>query len=102
MSKVSVIGAGAWGTTLSILLAEKGHSVTLWTYEKELAPEIIELRENKKYLPGFQLPENIEITGEISQVPESDFYVFAVPTQFLRSTVKEFSKKIKSSSMVIS
>jgi glycerol-3-phosphate dehydrogenase (NAD(P)+) len=55
MSKISVIGAGAWGTTLSILAAENKHSVTIWSYEEDVTKSINELRENKKYLNGFQL-----------------------------------------------
>lgn len=52
MSRVAVVGAGAWGTTLSILLAEKEHKVTLWVYENDLAAEMKELRENKRFLPA--------------------------------------------------
>lgn len=102
MSKVAVIGAGAWGTTLSILLAEKGHQVTLWAYEKELVPEIIEFRENKRFLPGFQLPETIEITGEIEKANKAEIYFFAVPTQFLRLVARQFANKIEPSATVVS
>ena len=90
MKKVAVIGAGAWGTTLSVLLAEKGHAVTLWAYEKELVEQIKEFHENKFFLPGFQLPESIDCTNEIAQTNGAETFVFAVPTQFLRKTADRF------------
>jgi glycerol-3-phosphate dehydrogenase (NAD(P)+) len=88
---ISVIGAGAWGTTLSVLLAEKGHAITLCAYEKELAEEMRESRENKIFLPGFPLPGNIEITHKVKDASDAEIYFFAVPTQFLRSTIKKFN-----------
>jgi glycerol-3-phosphate dehydrogenase (NAD(P)+) len=88
--KIAVIGAGAWGTTLSILLAENGHAVTLWVFESELAKQMKETRENKIYLPGFQLPENIEITEKPKNTQDSDIFFFVVPTQFLRSVTNHF------------
>lgn len=100
-NKISIIGAGAWGTTLSILLAEKGYSVTLWIYENELIPEILELRENKKYLPGFQLPQSIEISSDIEKTTDSFLYIFAVPTQFLRQVMRQFAPLIKKESLIL-
>jgi glycerol-3-phosphate dehydrogenase (NAD(P)+) len=100
--RISVIGAGAWGTTLSILLAEKGHSVALWVYEKNLIEQIKELRENKTYLPGFQLPESIEITGEIEQTKDSEILFFVVPTQFLRSVAAGFKNIINPNTLAVS
>ena len=63
--KIGVIGAGAWGTALSMLLADKGHDVTLWMYEKDLAEETGRTRENRVYLPGFTLPASFKITSSI-------------------------------------
>lgn len=102
MKKVTVIGAGAWGTTLALLLAEKGHQVILWVYEKELIEQIKEFRENKLYLPGFQLPESIECTNRIEQVQNAEIFIFSVPTQFLRVTAAKFKKIINSKNLVIS
>ena len=53
MKKIAVLGAGAWGTTLAILLAEAGNEVTLWSFEKEVTDEINKTRENKIFLPVF-------------------------------------------------
>ncbi len=102
MKKVSVIGAGAWGTTLSILLAEKGHLVTLWSYEEELVEEMQELRENRVFLPGFQLPESIEIAAGTEKTGDSEIFIFAVPTQFLRSIAARFKKIMSGQKIIVS
>jgi glycerol-3-phosphate dehydrogenase (NAD(P)+) len=100
--KIAVIGAGAWGTTLSILLAENGHLVTLWVFEPALAKEMKETRENRIYLPGFQLPENIEISENIKDTQSCDIFFFAVPTQFTRSVASQFKNIVQPDQIVVS
>ena len=56
---IGVVGAGAWGTALANLLAEKGHKVDLWAFESEVCTEILGARENKVFLPGIVLSENL-------------------------------------------
>jgi len=102
MSKVSVIGAGAWGTTLSILASENGHSVTLWSYETDVVKAVNETRENKKYLNGFQLPQPIEATGDLKMAAESEILIFATPSQYLRETLQNISRFIKKDSVIVS
>jgi glycerol-3-phosphate dehydrogenase (NAD(P)+) len=89
MAKVTVVGAGGWGTTLAILLAENQHSVILWSYEKDVALHMVEFRENNKYLPGFQLSPEIEPTEHLTAAQlNSDLIILAIPTQFIRPTLK--------------
>jgi glycerol-3-phosphate dehydrogenase (NAD(P)+) len=102
MSKVAVIGAGAWGTTLSILLAEREHAVTLWIYEEEIARGMKVNRENRTFLPGFPIPENIEPTSDPAAVSEAELLFFVVPTQFSRSVAKKLAQYIKPSAIVVS
>jgi len=104
MSKqVAVIGCGAWGTTLSILLTQATHSVRLWSYEKELVPEMQELRENKKYLPGFQLPQQIEVTHDLgAALLSAELVIFAVPSQYIGSVVKECRGKLPKGALLLS
>ncbi|MFH1826779.1 MAG: NAD(P)H-dependent glycerol-3-phosphate dehydrogenase [bacterium] len=99
--KVSIIGAGAWGTTLATLFAENGNQVTLWVYEKDLAEEMSERRENKRFLPGFQLPESITVTNDLNQIKDTEIVVFVVPTQFLRSTAKQAAKVIGAKAIIV-
>ncbi|MGE5500118.1 MAG: NAD(P)H-dependent glycerol-3-phosphate dehydrogenase [Syntrophothermus sp.] len=87
---ISVIGAGGWGTTLAILLHLYGHRVTLWEYDKHYCKDLIKHRENKVYLPGVKIPDEMKITHELHEAySNKHVIVLAVPSQFLRSVVKK-------------
>ncbi len=86
--KVSVLGAGGWGTTLAILLHNNGHNVTLWEYKRNYAKSLAKNRENKTYLPGFKIPNEIQITYSLEDACENQYMiVIAVPTQFIRGVL---------------
>jgi glycerol-3-phosphate dehydrogenase (NAD(P)+) len=88
--KIGVIGAGAWGTALSLLLADKGHEVTLWMYEKDLAEETDKTRENRVYLPGYQLPESLKITSSLeTAVAGKTLVLSVVPSHTARTVTKQ-------------
>jgi glycerol-3-phosphate dehydrogenase (NAD(P)+) len=90
--KISVLGAGGWGTTLAILLHYNGHNVTLWEFNKSYAKELFKKRINRQFLPGIPIPNEIEITNSITEsVHNKNLVVLAVPSQFLRSVVKKIS-----------
>jgi len=83
---VTVIGAGAWGTALAKLIAEKGESVTLWCREREVLESIRERRVNELFLPGAALPGGLEATGDLhASARGSELVLFAVPSQYLRA-----------------
>lgn len=98
--KVTVLGAGGWGTALSLLLHDNGASVTLWAYKKEYADELSQVRENRTYLHGVSIPREIEISSDIhSAVDSADVVVASIPSQFVRSQLEtiaghDFRKKI--------
>jgi len=84
--KIAVIGAGSWGTALAVLLSKKWRSVSLWGHNPEHVAEISKQRENRKYLPSVQLPDNIEIGSDIETcVNQSKVVVMVVPSHGLRS-----------------
>lgn len=88
--KVSVLGAGGWGTTLAVLLHYNGHNVTLWEYKKSYAKELSKRRENKIYLPGVIIPDEIKITSDLEESTlDKNLIVLAVPSQFLRKVVEK-------------
>jgi glycerol-3-phosphate dehydrogenase (NAD(P)+) len=90
--KISVLGAGGWGTTLAVLLHFNGHKVSVWEYEKHYAKVLDKTRENPRYLPGIKIPKEIEITHDIDEATVSkNMIVLAVPSQFLRSVVKQIN-----------
>ncbi len=83
--KVAVLGAGGWGTALSILLHGNGAEVTLWGYKSEIVDELSRLRENRTYLHGVTIPEGIKITGDmVRAVGFADMVVASIPSQYLR------------------
>ncbi|HMU41918.1 MAG TPA: NAD(P)H-dependent glycerol-3-phosphate dehydrogenase [Ignavibacteriaceae bacterium] len=88
--KISVLGAGGWGTTLAILLHNNGHEVTLWEYKSSYAKLLSKNRTNQIYLPGIQIPSEIIITHNLSEaVNKKQVLVLAVPSQFLRSVIHQ-------------
>ena len=102
MSKVSVIGAGSWGTALAILLEKNGHQVTLWSHREEEAKELAKSREHKSKLPGVEIPEGIEIIGNLeSALREKDVIVFAVPSVAVRSTAKKVAPYVKEGQLIV-
>lgn len=90
---ISVLGAGSWGTTLAIHLSKKGNSVKLWEFLPDVAKQLDEVRENKDFLPGIAIPENILITSDLmSVVKNTDIVVFAVPSHVVREVAYNFNK----------
>lgn len=91
--KVSVLGGGSWGTALAIILSNNGHEVTLWEYNKHYVKELKKYYENKVFLPGIKIPREIEITNSLKDASsDKHMIVIAVPTQFIRSVLKQIRK----------
>jgi len=83
---VTLIGNGAMATVLALLLEGQGHAVTLWGPTPDHIAEAIQTRENRRYLPGYRLPEPIRLTADpAAALKQPDLVVNAVPTQFIRS-----------------
>ncbi len=90
---VSVLGAGSWGTALSIILSLNGHTVTLWEYKRAYARTLRRTRENKIYLPKIKLPKEIIITHSLEEACSNQhMIVLAIPSQFLRSIIQKVKK----------
>lgn len=68
MKKVSVIGAGSWGSALAVLLANNGHEVTLWSHDSREIEMLQKEREQKDKLPGVKLPENIKVSADLEEI----------------------------------
>ncbi len=100
---IGVIGAGAWGTALSLLLADKGYEVTLWMYEKNLAEEAARIRENRVYLPGFSLPSSITVTSSLkTAVLEKPFIFSVVPSHTVREVTRQYVPFISRGAVIVS
>lgn len=86
--QIGVIGAGAWGTTLAIRLADAQRPVTLWAHSNEAAERLAHERQNRRYLPGIVFPPNIRVATDAAYLFEPHrLYVLAVPSEHLRSTL---------------
>jgi glycerol-3-phosphate dehydrogenase (NAD(P)+) len=100
--KIAIIGAGSWGTALSLHLAEKFEEVSLWVYEKELCDIIQKERENKWFLPGFQLPKNITPDNSVEAVVRNQSIILMVtPTPTLRTIMAQLKPFIQSDTLII-
>lgn len=102
MAKVGVLGAGSWGTALSLLLYKNGHNVTVWSIDPAEVDMLQKEREHKSKLPGVMLPQDMKITNDLEEgMKEKDFLVLAVPSVFTRSTAKSMRAYIKPGQIIV-
>jgi len=98
-----IIGDGGWGTALALLLVRRGIETTLWSNFPNQLEELATSRENRRYLPGIQLPEALRFSADPHSACEGvDFAVSAVPTQFLRGVAERFEDALAGNVPVVS
>jgi glycerol-3-phosphate dehydrogenase (NAD(P)+) len=89
-TQIAVLGAGAWGTAIAKVIAEKEKDVLIWSYETEVRDEINKNRQNSRYLPDVELPKTLKATSDIEEAAnEKQFLIYAVPSLFLLDTLKK-------------
>ena len=102
MAKISVLGAGSWGTALSILLYNNGHEVILWSALGEEITTLREKREHVSKLPGVKIPEPIDITIDLERsLRDTDVAILAVPSPYTRSTCKRMAPFVKNGQKIV-
>ena len=101
MSRIAVLGAGAWGTAMAIALARRGgHELTLWAHSPALADDLADTGEN---LPGFTLPMGIHVTSDLpAAIFEADILLAVMPSQYLRETIAHIAPLLTKDQMVVS
>jgi glycerol-3-phosphate dehydrogenase (NAD(P)+) len=87
MSKIGIIGAGAFGTGLAAALAQGGNEVILWGRDKNQTEKIDADKINQRYLPDVNLPENLRATSDFSELKQLDAALLVTPAQSLRETL---------------
>ncbi len=103
MSKVTVFGAGAWGSTMAQVLCDAGNDVLLWGRSENVIAEINATHTNAKYLGAHILPQTLSASTNLQQAFDfSDVYVLAIPAQQLRTTLQEWKTFFKPSSIIVS
>lgn len=96
MTEIAVLGSGSWGTALSMVLAENGHGVRLWSRSEEQARSINKEKRNPKYLPDVTLPEGIHATTDLKEAIEgASVAVLVVPTKAMRQVLPELKCVMK-------
>lgn len=104
MSRIAVLGAGAWGTALAISLARRGgHQLTLWAHSPALADHLMESGENLPYLPGYTLPMDIHVTSDLpAAIFEADILLCVTPSQHLRATLTHIGPLLTRDQIILS
>jgi glycerol-3-phosphate dehydrogenase (NAD(P)+) len=104
MSEIAIIGAGAWGTALSIILGRAGnHRVRLWVHEQAVCDTIANQRVNEKFLPGCPLPETVNPTTSWKEaLSGADIVVSAMPSNYCRSAFEEMHVYLTPGMLVVS
>lgn len=100
---IAIIGAGSWGTALSILLAKSGHNVKMWSIFKEEVDMINRVREHIDKLPGILIPNGVMATNDAEEaMKDVDAIVMVVPSHTIRTNAKDISKYVKNGAILVS
>ena len=103
MSRIAILGAGAWGTAITLSLHRRGgHDLTLWAHSADEARQINDAGENKLFLPGFPLPAEITVTAEDASIAEADIVVSVIPSEFLRPTLARLRRHLHNGQFIVS
>jgi len=104
MSQIAVIGAGAWGTSLSVVLGRKGtHRVRLWAHEKEVRDSISSRRVNQLFLPEQTIPDCVSVTGSFEDaLQDAEIIVSVMPSQHCRSLFQKMRPFLKPGMLFVS
>ncbi len=92
--KITILGDGAWGTTLASVASQNGHQVTVWSTFPDYLEVLDKKRENTRYMPGISIPKEVKFEPDLAlAVSSSTIIIFAIPSKFFR----EIARKIKES-----
>ena len=98
--KIGVIGAGAWGTALSNILA-KNHNIVLWAKEKKVCENINKHNENKRFLPKIKLSKKIKCTTEIKDICSCDILFLVIPVQYLSAELSKLKNSLNTKTIFV-
>jgi glycerol-3-phosphate dehydrogenase (NAD(P)+) len=104
MSRIAVMGSGAWGTAIALSLARRGgHELTLWSHSPEVAEIISKRGENIAFLPGFSVPKNVRVTSGIEEaLRDAEIVVSVMPSHHVRASYEQFAPFLRSGQMLVS
>jgi glycerol-3-phosphate dehydrogenase (NAD(P)+) len=103
MSRLAVLGSGAWGTAIALSLDRRGgHEVTLWSHSVEEARQITSASENAVFLPGFALPAGLTVTADVARIADAEILVSVIPSEFLRPTLARLTPYMHTGQIMVS
>jgi glycerol-3-phosphate dehydrogenase (NAD(P)+) len=103
MSRITVLGSGAWGTAIALSLYRRdGHQIALWAHSHDLARQIVDARENTQFLPGFPLPSGLMVTSDCASVADAEIVVSVIPSEFLRPVLSRIGPHLHAGQIVLS
>jgi glycerol-3-phosphate dehydrogenase (NAD(P)+) len=104
MSEIAIIGAGAWGTALSIVLGRKGtHNVRLWAFEKEVSESVAAHRANDLFLPGSEIPATVIATNSLdAALADAEIVVSVMPSHHCRRVFQQMAPALKHDMIFVS
>lgn len=104
MSRIAIMGSGAWGTAIAISLARRGgHQVALWSFDADVAEAMRTRRENTTFLPGFNLPNAIQVTEHAAEaLQDAEIVVSVTPSQFIRPSFEAFVPHLNAGQLLVS
>lgn len=104
MSRIAVMGSGAWGTAIALSLANRGgHNLTLWSHSRDVSETITERGENTAFLPGFSIPRSIQATPEIeAALRDAEIVVSVMPSHHVRASYEQFAPFLRSGQLLVS
>ena len=103
MKSVAVIGSGAWGTTLALLMAGKGIPTIMWEHRPERAWEMQQQRENSVFLPGLRFPTGLQVTADIAEaVRGKDLLLLVTPSQRMRENLRLLAPYVGEETVLVS
>ncbi|HEX3968474.1 MAG TPA: NAD(P)H-dependent glycerol-3-phosphate dehydrogenase [Edaphobacter sp.] len=104
MSRITILGAGAWGTALALSLARRGgHRICLWSHSATVAEQLADAGENLPYLPGFTLPADIDVTADLPRaIFEAEILLCVTPSQYLRGVMADIAPMLTKDQIILS
>jgi glycerol-3-phosphate dehydrogenase (NAD(P)+) len=104
MSRIGILGAGAWGTALAISLARRGgHTIMLWSFSAEQVEQILETGVNLQFLPGYTVPADVRVTTDLAAaVQGADIVLCVTPSEHLRGVMKQVAPLLTRDQLLVS
>lgn len=101
MGQIGIIGGGAWGTSLTLVVKRAGGAPLLWAREPEVVEAVNTAHENPQFLPGIKLDPSVRATGDLAEAAAAELLLLVVPAQFLRAVTEQLAPSYRAGTPVV-